>query len=680
MRIRPLLTLISTLPVATLLAAPPLYADSPLPVRLQIAGMELRGAAPALFDGKETYAPLEVLSAVGLEVEKTPRKQGAVVVTDPDSGKRSELRLTKRAGKSLLPLSEVARLVEGDVERPARLDKDGTPVPAKPGDWVYLLARVRSVQVTEGTVRIDTTFPVPVRNAPLEDETALQVTVECVGAAVPESFSPAPLPPDERRVRAVAVSQARVDVVRVTLDLAAPPAGACAEPGEPAGAQAEPLLLDDVLRQVQGNYPKLSAADAERRTAAAKLREKQGFFDPVLTGGSEFTRFPDSDKLGALKSFSATFAGVEFLTPYGIKVITGGRRHDGSVKSPLSPTGSTGEYFVGVKLPLLAGAGINEKSAALRQSRLGVPLADSEFDLTRIEVLLKAANVYWDWVAAGRRVDVARNLLGLARVRAQAVRERAELGDLPLIDVTEANQEVQRRIEGLQKSEREWQKETFKLSVFLWNADGTPMPLPTLANLPPATPPAGALEDERVEDGRSLALERRPELQALTLAQRFTRVSLDLARNQRLPAIDLSLAPGVDTGFGGAGGTLKAGVSVGLPLRQRTAEGRIQEARLKLEKLELDQQLERQRIVTEVADAASAVRQAYQRYVAAAEELSLARRLEQGERDRFDLGDSTLFLVNQRERATAEAAVKVITIQAEYEQALALFRAVTAQI
>lgn len=630
------------------------------------------------------YAPLEVLAAVGLEVVETPRKRGVVVVIDPDTGKRSDLRMTKRDGKSLLPLSEVARLVDGEIRRPARLGKDGSPVPAKPGDWVYLLARIRSVQVMEGTVRIDTTFPVPVRDSGMEEEqdadTPPQVRVECLGATLPERFAPAPLPADERRVRAVAVSQTRLDVVRVTLDLVAPPIGACAEPGEPGGPPSEPLLLDDVLRQVQGNYPKLSAADAQRRAAAAKLREKQGAFDPVFTGGSEHTRFPDSGKLGALKSFTASFAGVEFLTPYGIKVITGGRRHDGSVKAPLSPTGSTGEYFVGVKLPLLAGAGINEKSAALRQSRLGVPLANTEFDQMRIEVLLKAATVYWDWVAAGRRVEVARDLLALARTRAEAVRERAEAGDLPLIDVTEANQEVQRRVEGLRKSEREWQKETFKLSVFLWNADGTPMPLPTSGSLPPAAAPEGALADEKVENGRSLALERRPELQALTVAQQITRVSLDLARNQRLPAVDLSVAPGVDTGFGGAGGTLKAGISVGLPLRQRTAEGRIEEARLKLEKLELDQQLERQRILTEVEDAASAVRQAYQRYLAAAEEVALARRLEQGERERFALGDSTLFLVNQRERTSAEAAVKLITIQAEYEQALALFRAVTVQI
>jgi outer membrane protein TolC len=88
---------------------------------------------------------------------------------------------------------------------------------------------------------------------------------------------------------------------------------------------------------------------------------------------------------------------------------------------------------------------------------------------------------------------------------------------------------------------------------------------------------------------------------------------------------------------------------------------------------------ERQRISTEVLDALSAINTAYGRYQAAEQEVVLAQRLEEGERTRFQLGDSTLFLVNQRERATAEARSKLIEIQAEYEQAVATFRTVTVQ-
>ena len=143
--------------------------------------------------------------------------------------------------------------------------------------------------------------------------------------------------------------------------------------------------------------------------------------------------------------------------------------------------------------------------------------------------------------------------------------------------------------------------------------------------------------------------------------------------------LDLALGPGRDTGFGAIGNTVKAGVNLSVPLRQRTADGRIAAANLKIEKINLDLISERQRITTEVLDAVSAINAAYERYLVAVQEVQLAQTLEEGERTRFQLGDSTLFLVNQRERATAEARVKLIDVQIEYEQAVAAFRTVTVQ-
>jgi outer membrane protein TolC len=137
--------------------------------------------------------------------------------------------------------------------------------------------------------------------------------------------------------------------------------------------------------------------------------------------------------------------------------------------------------------------------------------------------------------------------------------------------------------------------------------------------------------------------------------------------------------PGRDVGFGSIGTTLKAGVVFELPLRQRTADGRIAQALLKLQKLDLEERMLRQKITTEIYDTASAINTAWQRYLATKRELEAAIVLERGENQRFLLGDSSLFLVNQRERATAEARNKLIDVQAEYEQARAALRLATMQ-
>jgi outer membrane protein TolC len=195
------------------------------------------------------------------------------------------------------------------------------------------------------------------------------------------------------------------------------------------------------------------------------------------------------------------------------------------------------------------------------------------------------------------------------------------------------------------------------------------------ANAPSNLPRPTIYVDARAIEAQRLALERRPELKLITINQDISQVDLALGRNQRRPAIDLGFSPGRDTGFGGIGNTLKAELTISLPLRQRTAEGKIQAAQAKLQKLDWELLNQRQTINVEVNDAFNAINTTYERFLAAEQEVQLARQLEDGERMRFNLGDSTLFLVNQRERATAEAETKLIEIRAEYEQAVAAFRA-----
>ncbi|MDX2031879.1 MAG: TolC family protein [Blastocatellia bacterium] len=455
-----------------------------------------------------------------------------------------------------------------------------------------------------------------------------------------------------------------------------------AQPAPPQ-KRSQPLTLEELINFVDLYHPKIRGLDAERRIASAKRLEKQGAFDPIFSTGTDWlrynTEFDSKTRRGKVASMQLADAGVEMLTRYGIKIAAGARYNLGKVKSPLSPTGNGGEYFLDFKIPFFRGARINEKVAAERQAFLGEPLADAEFRLSRLELILKAANNYWEWVAAKRKLDVARQLLDLARFRAGAVRERVTAGDLPQIDSVEAELEVQRRQGAIVKADRDLQKAAFKLSLFLWSPNGLPAPIPEEGNVPATTPPPVIFTDDQSSAGQRLALERRPELKMVSLGQEITRIDLDLARNQRLPAIDLALSPGRDTGFGGIGNTFKAGLNLTLPLRQRTADGRISASTLKLEKLDFELTLERQRIATEVLDAVSAINTSHDRYRAAQQEVELAQRLEEGERTRFTLGDSTLFLVNQRERATAEARVKLIEIQAEYEQAVAAFRTITVQ-
>lgn len=439
--------------------------------------------------------------------------------------------------------------------------------------------------------------------------------------------------------------------------------------GEPQVPSKE-LTLPGVLSRVEAAYPKVKGIAQERQAAAGKLREKQGAFDTTVSVGLEYLSYNSASSRGKNAEASISTATVEMAMRSGAKLLVGRDANSGLVKSPISSTGSDGTIYAGIKLPLLRGAGVNEKSIAELQAKLGLPLADAA--ITQVIVASKAAagGAYWEWVAAGRKLTVARDLLALAVLRAKQIAREVELGAQPPIAVTEAEQEVRRREAGLNKADRDVQKASIKLAGYLWQDDGTPLPPPAAEQLPSEMPAPAFLDAARLQVSREGALAKRPEI--LAIALQLGAVSLDerLALNDGRPDLSLVLQPGQDMGRLGIGETLKAGINFSVPLGRWDASGRRDTARAKTIKLTQDRELTKRQVMLEVDDAWSAILAAVERFHATDAEVALAKRLEEGERKRFAEGDSTLFLVNQRERATAEAIGRLIDIQLEYQQAL----------
>ena len=80
----------------------------------------------------------------------------------------------------------------------------------------------------------------------------------------------------------------------------------------------------------------------------------------------------------------------------------------------------------------------------------------------------------------------------------------------------------------------------------------------------------------------------------------------------------------------------------------------------------LKQHYTEQRVSFDVDDWFSAQVRARDRVKAATEAYRLAKTLEEGERQRFNLGATSILFVNLRERNVAEAAYKLYRAQADY--------------
>ncbi|MBX2860541.1 MAG: TolC family protein [Vampirovibrio sp.] len=441
------------------------------------------------------------------------------------------------------------------------------------------------------------------------------------------------------------------------------------------------LTLEDFLAQVKANHPVLTLATLDREMASAKRLETQGAFDPSLNGEGSFNRFNSSSAVGKVQEAIDSRLTADILTRYGAKLSAGVKLARGDVKTPLSPTGETGEYFGEVTLPLLRGARFNPKAVKEKQALIGEPMAAFKYRRKELELLLKAIEHYWKWVGNSRKLTVEKQLIDLAEFRAGAVKDRADAGDLPQITAVEANREVKRRFGSFYATQRGFQESTFKLALFLWDTGGESAQQPAASQVPDTVYTPVAYTDDQLADGKLAALSGRPELNVLGFSKEITELDRRLAKNNMLPKLDAFLSQGVETGEDRiSGAVIKAGVKVSVPLRWRTVKGQLQQAELSLQKLDVQQKQLIQQIFIDIEDSVSAINRAFDRYEAASEELDFAQQLAEGERTKFKYGDTTLFLVNQRERSAASANKKVIDAMVDYYQAVGRFNAVTGQL
>ncbi len=315
---------------------------------------------------------------------------------------------------------------------------------------------------------------------------------------------------------------------------------------------------------------------------------------------------------------------------------------------------------------------VNPQSAELKRSELADPRADIQIAHTRQDLFLGAASQYWDWVAAWKLTEVQQRALRVAEDRFAQVQQRAKAGAVAPLDVVEANQEVQRRKEIAIAAQREFEREQFKLSMFLWENDTTITPA---SDRVPHFPDESTLPGEKiVQEDKVRARATRPEVREVILEAKLNNIDLELAKNNLLPSLNAEAEPSRKPGEFVLGLGYRFGVEMRMPFLQRRARGEVLEAQGKADRFWLVRKFREQQVIVDIDNALSAIERAKERIAASLNALQMAKTLEEGERFRFSVGATSVLFVNLRERNAVDAENQWIRARADYQKSLALYR------
>jgi outer membrane protein, heavy metal efflux system len=434
------------------------------------------------------------------------------------------------------------------------------------------------------------------------------------------------------------------------------------------------LTLGDVLTAAQKAFPGLLSAEQRKQVAAGELTSAEGGFDTLLKSQNRWSI------VGLYENQNNEVTLEQPTKLWGTTFFGGWRRGVGDypVYEGKSQTTDSGEARIGVNVPLWRNREIDRRRASLQQAELGQLIAGHEYEQALIEATRMASYRYWDWVLAGQRLIVAKHLLQIAEQRDQGIRERVAAGDIPEFEALDNQRAIIERQERVVAAQRLLEQSAIQLSLYWRDNAGQPQ-LPSEDQLPEQFPDPDSITTLSAAEAMQTSLKQRPEPKRLELQAKQTQTELELQQNQRAPAVDLTVSAANDIGNSKEKlnrNELYVGLNIDIPLQQRTATGRAKVAAANIRRLTWDRQLQDERIANEVKDVFSALSASRKRLALSADQLSAAEQLAEGEKTRFDLGESNLLFVNLREIAKGDAALQYAEATASLFRSYADYQAV----
>lgn len=433
--------------------------------------------------------------------------------------------------------------------------------------------------------------------------------------------------------------------------------------------------LEDLEVLVFKNHPIVKQAALLSEAAKANVLQSLGYFDPALKASFGRKLFGNTEyynNWGSELKIPLYIAGADLKVGYD--------RNVGTYTNPETRTNTSGLSAVGISIPLGQGLLIDARRSTLWQAKAMVSYAEADKVKQINSVWYAAVKDYWNWYYSYREYTLTKEGVDLAYKRFKAVRNQTLIGDKPPIDSVEAAITVQDRQIQLEKSTIEVQNALLVLSNHLWNEKGLPLELPRNA-VPQTVKETVVLPGNAVLDSLLQQAERQhPELVKL----RAKGSQLDIERRYRQevmkPKINISGAlissrrdfnSYVPDYYDFNWSNYKVGLEFAFPLFLRAERGKLREVKIKQQQLNYDLQQSGREIGNDITKSYNSLSAYKSQLGVQIQSINNQQILLTGELQKFDLGESTLFLINSRESKLIDMKIKRESMISGYQKTLA---------
>ncbi|QLE03062.1 TolC family protein [Galbibacter sp. BG1] len=415
------------------------------------------------------------------------------------------------------------------------------------------------------------------------------------------------------------------------------------------------LTYEEFMGYLKLYHPLIKQANLKLSTGEANLLRSRGGFDPKITVDYDRKKFKGTEYYDILNTTFKipTWYGIEFKATYD--------QNAGQFLDPSLTVPEDGLYSAGVSFSVLQGFLMNERMATLKKAKHYLDQTEAERDLLVNTILYEASLAYFDWVLAHNEQEIYASFIDNAKFRLNAIKRSIEEGDKAAIDSTEAKIILQNRQLGLENAKLEARKAALKASNYIWIND---IPVELTEDMAPSNPTDQILEtallNEQIVNNTEL-LNEHPKLRALDAKLNVLDVERALKANKLLPKLNLEynfLNTEFDQFDNYMTSNYKAGVNFSFPLFLRKERGDLKLTKIKIEETDFERSSQFVTIQNKIVALQNAITSLQNQMQISAEVVSNYKTLINAEERKFSIGESSLFLINSREKSLIDAELK----------------------
>lgn len=481
--------------------------------------------------------------------------------------------------------------------------------------------------------------------------------------------------------------QFRLATVLIAL-AAAPLALAAGNPASaaPGAATLPPLsLAETVARALDKNFDLQIQRYSVRSAADSVAIADAAYGTPTLTASAN-TTYARSAAIGAIIPGSQS----QTQSPrVGISQRLDSGATLGASTSLDRNTGAGTPYSGGLALtvrqPLMQGSGADVNRAARDRARLGVKAADISFKSSVLTVVRDVENAYYNLVFAREQLGVRQFALNVAQRLLEETTIRREAGDRTELDVLQSRVSVENaRLSVVTATQTVRDREDALLRLIGRFAFDTPIGPVSLGD--------EAVPEVTVARSYGLARAGGPDLLSAQINLSQLRLDVLTADNARRPTLDLGATLNLSSRepsagqaayqlLTGRGENWSLGLNLTLPWGLKAENARYRQAVTSLDSAQTRYEQLDQNLLSQVRAAVRAVETGKENLAIAVLTRELSQQQYDREKQRYDVGLSTVRLLRDAEADLNNAKISELQLRVSLRQALAeLYRLETTSL